>query len=658
MSLDFFALTLFCWLLALSFAVLTHWETLVRLLLTLGILAALAGAALALPGGSGWGSLYTIGTTAIDVHLDPSAAWLLGWGLIPALFAVFAGGPTRHPRAWLGGVALCLIGALGVGTVQDGISLLIAWELMSFGAAVMLLADRQGPRAEAGQASLFMLGLLEVGAVALLLAVITLGGNGLTFATWPAAWTALPTAAAFGVGILFLIGFGAKLGLLPFYEWYPSAYSSGSGASGAILSGVVLNMAFFALGRALLSWMPAVSHLTAFGIVVVAVATLTAILTILYAFQQEDWRSLLAFSSAENAALAVTALGAAILFRAGGLPILSTLAWVVALIQLGGHSLAKGTLMLAADRVQEAKGDYRIVQSHLMALAPWTLGLATLFGAMSLAALPPQAGFVGEWYLFQTIFQDFHLASSAARVTLALAGAGLALTAAIALATMAKVFGVGLLGKNGAAQKPLGRTGRVAVLLPGLTVLLYAVGMPWWLSFLGQSGWPPHPQAVASMVRGWLLVPLTAKFAFISPTLLMIVGPLLALLPLGLLFWSSRRGVRRAPIWAHGTAAVPRESATTALVFSNALRNFYSFVYRPQTVTRRESVGREYFITHLHFTYSQAPVFGTWVFEPITRLAHKLADALGRIQSGSMNVYLAYIGILLVMIFAVTFLVR
>ena len=59
-----------------------------------------------------------------------------------------------------------------------------------------------------------------------------------------------------GLGVLFLIGFGAKLGLLPFYEWFPGAYGSGSGATGAVMSGVVLNAAFFALARALTAWLP------------------------------------------------------------------------------------------------------------------------------------------------------------------------------------------------------------------------------------------------------------------------------------------------------------------------------------------------------------------------------------------------------------------
>ena len=61
--------------------------------------------------------------------------------------------------------------------------------------------------------------------------------------------------------------------------------------------------------------------------------------------------------------------------------------------------------------------------------------------------MPPQAGFVSEWYLFQTFFQGFHLSSLASRLVAALAGAGLALTVAIAFATFVKAFGIGLLGR-------------------------------------------------------------------------------------------------------------------------------------------------------------------------------------------------------------------
>ena len=57
------------------------------------------------------------------------------------------------------------------------------------------------------------------------------------------------------VGIALLVGFGAKLGLPLFYEWFPRAYSSGSGATGALLSGVVLNAAYVALSRGWNTWL-------------------------------------------------------------------------------------------------------------------------------------------------------------------------------------------------------------------------------------------------------------------------------------------------------------------------------------------------------------------------------------------------------------------
>ena len=110
------------------------------------------------------------------------------------------------------------------------------------------------------------------------------------------------------------------------------------------MSGVVMNAAYFALARALMSWLP-VSPQGAFpvlAILVITVATVSAILTILYAFQQDDWRSLLSFSSAENASIAVAALGAAMLFRTERLNDLAGLAWTVALLHLAGHALAKG----------------------------------------------------------------------------------------------------------------------------------------------------------------------------------------------------------------------------------------------------------------------------------------------------------------------------
>jgi formate hydrogenlyase subunit 3/multisubunit Na+/H+ antiporter MnhD subunit len=544
--------------------------------------------------------------------------------------------------------------------LQDAAALLVAWELMSLGGAVMLLAERLGPRA--GGANLFMLALLEVGAVALLLALLLLGrhGDGTSLSGFATLSVALSGPAVLGIGVLLLIGFGAKLGVLPFYEWVPQAYGVGSGASGAVLSGVVLNAAYFGLSRGLLQWLPAGPGPwnAALATVVIAAGVLSAVLAILYAFQQEDWRMLLAFSSAENAGIAVTMLGAALLFREDGEAALAALAWMVALLHLGGHALAKGALFLAADGVFHSRRSYHIEQSALLRCSGWPLGLGALFGAMSLAALPPQAGFVSEWFAFQTLFQTVHLSTLTGRLTLALAGAGLALTAAIALATFVKLFGLGLLGDGTARPGPsVPRTHAAAVLVLGLATLALAVGMLWWMQALGpQSQLLFGVDAAVRSRSGWLLVPMRPDFAFISPALLVIVMPLLAVVPLTLLWLGMRRhALRRAPVWWGGMAEEPARSATTALSFSNAMRTFYGFVYRPVLRRHTEHDGTQpYFVRRLVFNYRIAPLFGPLLFRPATRLVWWLAGRFRALQSGDLNLYLALIGLLLVAILALS----
>ncbi len=595
---------------------------------------------------------------AVTLSFPPEALWLMGFGLMPATLACWLGTPAGARRhSWTLGAGLSLIGALGVFGLQDGVSFLIAWELMSLGGAMMILSENLASRV--GRPVMFMLALLEVGTVALLLVMLIFDGSahGLAFAGFGAGAARLSGGWHLLLGALLLIGFGAKLGLLPFYEWFPGAYGAASGASGALLSGVVLNAAFFGLSRGLVTWLPPEGSewLFTLGVLVVVIGVLSAILAILYAFQQEDWRRLLSFSTAENAAIAVTMLGVCLLFRQEGLRDLAGLAWTVALLHLAGHALAKGGLFLVADGAYRASGSYAIVQSGLLRRSPLALGVGAVFAAMSLAALPPQAGFVSEWFTFQTVFQGFHLASLGGRLTLALAGAGLALTAAVALATFVKVFGLGLLGNGHHPGPGVSRGIALSVLLLGLAVLALAVGMPAWLAALDPAGAVKFGgHSATAMVDGWLLVPLTARFAFISPSKLAVAMPLLALLPLGLLLAARRHPVRRVPVWYGGLRQEPRRTATTALAFSNAMRTFYSFIYRPTADTAHEHHGLSYFIKRLVFTHEVAPLFGPWLFAPVTRIVWAIAGRLRALQSGNLNFYLGLIGIFLVIILALT----
>lgn len=268
-------------------------------------------------------------------------------------------------------------------------------------------------------------------------------------------------------------------------------------------------IAFTRIPRGLMQWLPGDGGAGfALSLTLLMVSVLTAIFAILYAFQEEDWRELLSLSTAENAGIAAAALATALLFRHAGLAELAGLGWLVALLHLAGHSLAKGALFLTADGARAVTGTYRLTPLGLLRRSGWPLGVGALFAVMSLAAMPPQAGFVSEWYVFQTVFQGFHLPGLAGPLALAIAGAGLALTAAVALATFVKAFGIGLLG-DGAHRGPgiPARYGAVVGVL-GLAVLATAVGMPWWLAALDPAVHGLLPGGAADALReGWLLVP-------------------------------------------------------------------------------------------------------------------------------------------------------
>lgn len=658
---DLIAAGFVAWVAAAVIALTGHGPSFARLLLFAGCCALIAAAIAALPAATPRVALLTmLAGDPVTFSLSPDGLWLLGFGLVPAALACASASPaSRGQSGWLFGAAMSLLGALGVFGLQDGVSFLVAWEVMSFGGALMILSEKLST--DTGRPVLFMLGLLEVGAVALVAVVLLLStqAQSFEFAELRTASSGLSITMIVITGLLLIVGFGAKLGLLPFYEWFPGVYSAGSGASGALLSGVILNAAYFGLSRGLLDWLatPGASGTAGLGTFLLTIAVLTAILTALYAFQQEDWRALLSFSTAENASIAAAMLGATMMFRAEGQEELASLAWIVALLHLAGHALAKGGLFLTADAVYRGAGSYNIFHSDLLRRSSWVFGVGALFSAMSLAAMPPQAGFVSEWFVFQTVFQGFHLSTLAGRLAMALAGAGLALTAAVAFATFVKAFGVGLLGRSARAVTPATTGAALVVGLLGLAVIALAVGMPVWLDSLSSIVTSEFgTRAASEMHDGPLLVPLTSKFAFISPTLLVVVMPLLAILPVIFIFASRRFAVRRAPVWYGGFDQDPERASTTALTFSNAMRTFYSFVYRPTEQVESETHGREYFVHRLRFTHEVAPTFGPYLFNPVTRIVYFLADKLRALQSGHLNFYLALIGVLLVIILALALL--
>ena len=186
-----------------------------RIGIVLGCAAGIAGCLMNLRRGNACLFLgFRLSDTPVQFHLDAGGSWLLLFGLLTAIFAAGLGTtasarPAR--RYWLAGLSLTLLGTLGVFGLQDAMSFLIAWEVMSLGGAVMILGE--GVSRSPGGPMLFMLALLEVGAVAVLLAFLLLGSHAGSYAfaslTNPQASLSIRTLA---IGLLAAVRLRRQVG--------------------------------------------------------------------------------------------------------------------------------------------------------------------------------------------------------------------------------------------------------------------------------------------------------------------------------------------------------------------------------------------------------------------------------------------------------------
>ena len=183
---------------------------------------------------------------------------------------------------------------------------------------------------------------------------------------------------------LLLIGFGTKAGLAPLHAWLPDAHGQAPAPVSALMSGVLLSVAFYAILRVkVIADLALGTSYTRTLLVILALASLLIAASLLIG--QRDYKRMLAYSSIEH--MGLLALGAA----AGG-----PLAVAAVLLHMLGHGLAKGSLFISAGRVLQLTGTHRIDQVRaLVSRAPLLAGCLGL-GVLALLGFPPFSLFASE----------------------------------------------------------------------------------------------------------------------------------------------------------------------------------------------------------------------------------------------------------------------
>ncbi len=223
-----------------------------------------------------------------------------------------------------------------------------------------------------------------------------LGGEGMA----ALLWTHLdaikgqlePTVLALAF-VFLLVGYGTKVGLAPLHNWLPDAHAEGPTPVSAVLSGLLLNVALYAVIRCKVLVEGSIRYLP--GRMLMGFGLLSAILAAFFLWRQRDIKRLFAYSSIEHMGIVTFAFGM------GG-----PVANFAALLHMTVHSLTKSAIFFAAGHASQTAGTQRIDGIRgLLVMSP-TIGWGLMLGALAILGLPPFGVFASEFLILTTAMRD------------------------------------------------------------------------------------------------------------------------------------------------------------------------------------------------------------------------------------------------------------
>jgi hydrogenase-4 component F len=212
-------------------------------------------------------------------------------------------------------------------------------------------------------------------------------------------WTELVSRAAgldpalLNVAFVFLLlGYGTKVGLAPLHAWLPDAHAEGPTPISAVLSGLLLNVALYAVLRFKML-MTANAAALAPGPLMVTMGLVSLVFAAFMLYRRRDIKRMFAYSSIEHMGIIVFAFGM------GG-----PLANFAGLLHMTMHSLTKSGIFFAVGHIAQVKGTQRIAEiGGLTETHPW-LGWSLVIGVVAIAGLPPLGIFMSEFLVVSSTF--------------------------------------------------------------------------------------------------------------------------------------------------------------------------------------------------------------------------------------------------------------
>lgn len=595
------------------------------------------------------------------VNMDGLAAFFILILSMVALFAsMFAPGYLKsyihRKNLWflLMGLNLFILSMGLVLTAGDGWSFLFFWEAMALTSFFLVMFEHEEKKNRlAGFIYLVMTHIGTAFIIALFLILRTRTGS-LEFAAMREHMAQVPIYLKNLIFVMAVIGFGTKAGIAPLHIWLPRAHPAAPSHISALMSGVMVKTAIYAFIRLnfdLLGGGPAW-----WGLVIVLIGLVTSLLGVLYALVEQNLKKMLAYSSVENIGIIFLAIGAALYLQSAGKTVLSLLALSAALIHSFNHALFKSLLFLGVGAVQQQTHTRNVEKlGGLIRCMPWTAAFF-LIGSLAISAMPFTNGFIGEWRTLQGLLSMGIVPSDPLlRMVGPVAAAGLALTGGLAAACFVKAFGVSFLAlpRSEAAKEAREASKGMLFAMGSLSTLCLATGI---VPGLIESLIRPALQAIGLSYPHdelWRMAGGRYAFGEIQPVSLIIMASIVGIggwLAVRLL--AGKNSVRRAETWACGVT-LQSQMEYTGISFTQPLRRVFSAILRPRRVVKAEHEQSPYFVTKISYQSVIPSLIEERLYQPAGRFFLGLANGIRRLQSGSLQLYLAYV--LITLIFLLVF---
>ncbi|MCQ2070286.1 MAG: hypothetical protein MJZ68_04075 [archaeon] len=451
----------------------------------------------------------------------------------------------------------------------------------------------------------------------------------------PVVGTGMSSAVSAAMVFLLYIGFGTKLGIIPFHAWMPDLYSSAPVHSVTLLSTVCSNVAILLLVKSTFLWI-GVPDGALVPTAILALAALGSIWGAMESLIQTQPRRILAYSSMENMSMVLVCLALAMLFQNEFDKALTALILCAGVLHTLNHSFFKALMLLNVGSMERLTGKSDIKDLGGLALYLPALSLFALIGTLSMAAIPPTNGFVSEWLMIKSVVSA-GTGTSALNVMLPLVVAALGMCGTMAAVSYARLYGFVFLGRPRSENVPKAEKMKKSMAAPlaALSVACLAMGV---FSVQLVDVINEHLQSDLGLDG----VSRTLMTDALDPAMIavILVGTGLVVYALFRLFRKERRTVTT---WDCGTP-LNKDMQYSSEGFSQPLvRVFHPFYGDSSEI--KDTVGG----TDTYRIRFVEP-FMKYVLVPIGRGVRMFSLQVDRIQNGNIQSYLAYMLITLLVI--------